>query len=547
MTNFEADKLPRIHWWLLHALKVLLLSCLLFSLSIEPSIAKSYPKDKVTLQLRWTPQFQFAGYYMAQAKGFYSDEEIDIQIIPGNGNRTQIMEEVLSGRADFGIGNSGLALASLKSEPVTVVADIFQRSAAVMFTHPGYEKSIKDLSHRNLALRSLQDNPEIYAVFNSLGIKPSDIPVMSASTNGLDEFIAGKADAINAYISNEPFLLKKKNVPFKIVDPVNYGIDFYGDALFTRSAFIKDNGDLVKRFVRASIKGWIYALDHTVETVDYLHDGVASNKSKEHLSFEAKAIKELILPDFIPIGQISHTRWEKIAIIFKDLGLAPKDSQISPEFYPSYWEDRSAKHTVFAYAAGALIFIAIATILGIWYIRTNRRLNKLLLEKSELLHSVEELANHDFLTKLPSRRLVYDRIERGMRSATRNNTKMAICILDLNGFKKINDEHGHFIGDQVIIEVAKRLSSWVRGSDSVGRIGGDEFLISIENILTRENIYAPIDRLKAEFEHPFIVDQQAFKLSFSIGSALFPDDGATPDELIQIADRDMYKNKKAVK
>lgn len=524
--------------------QALLCGSLICFFSTGLCFAKGPTRDKVSLQLRWMPQFQFAGYYMAEAKGFYRDEGIDIQIIPGNGNRTQIIEEVLSGRADFGIGNSGLALISMQMKPVTVVADIFQRSAAVMIVQPGYENSIRNLSKRNLALRSLQDNPEIYAIFNSLGIKPSDLPVMSTSSNGLEEYINGKADAINAYLSNEPFFLKKRNVPYKIIDPANFGIDFYGDALFARSVYVKNNGDIVKRFVRASIKGWIYALDHTEETVDYLHQGPASYKSKDHLLFEAQIIKELILPDYIPIEQISEVRWEKIATIFKKLGLAPEQSEIQPEFFLSYWENRNAKLTLWSYLGGIIFFVSIVLGIGIWYSKVNMQLSKLLVEKNSLLSSVEELANHDFLTKLPSRRLIYDRIEKGIKTASRNNSKLAVCLLDLNGFKKINDEHGHLVGDQVLIEVAKKLSYWVRESDSIGRIGGDEFLIAIENIQTRENIDAPIARLKEEFELPFLVGQQVFKISFSIGAALFPEDGSTPDELIQVADQNMYQDKR---
>lgn len=526
--------------------KLLIFFACLCSMGSSPTHAKDDHGVPVTLQLRWMPQFQFAGYYMADAKGFYEDEGIDIRIIPGNGNRTQMMEEVLSGRADFGIGNSGLALASMQNKPITVVANIFQRSAAVMVTKPGFEKSIKELSKKNLSLRTLQDNPEIYAVFNSVGVIPADLPIMAKSPNALDEFISGRADAINAYLSNEPFTLKQKGISFTLIDPTKYGIDFYGDALFTRTAFIKNNQDIVNRFVRASIKGWIYAIDHTDETIEYLHNNVATDKSLEHLRYEAKVVKDLILPDYVPIGQISLVRWEKIGETYKSLGLAPKDSEISPEFYASYWQIRSEEQAFWTYSIGALLLVSIIGAIGIWYASLNRRLNKLLVEKNSLLNSVEELANYDFLTKLPSRRLIYDRIQRSIKLAFRNKTKVAICLIDLNGFKKINDEFGHLVGDQVLIEAGKRMERWVRASDSVGRMGGDEFLVCMENIHNESEINAPIERLRKEFEPPFLIGQQQFKLSFSIGWALYPDDGEQPDELINLADKAMYRNKSRV-
>lgn len=188
----------------------------------------------------------------------------------------------------------------------------------------------------------------------------------------------------------------------------------------------------------------------------------------------------------------------------------------------------------------------IATVIGVgaWYFTMNRRLNKLLTDKNTLLQSVEKLANHDFLTKLPNRRLIYDRIEKSIRTASRSETKVAICLIDLNGFKKINDDFGHLVGDQVLIEVGKRLEYWVRSSDSIGRIGGDEFLICMEDIHQASDINAPIDRLKQEFESPFLVGNQKFHLSFSVGAAIYPEDGNQPDVLIHHADNRMYQNKK---
>lgn len=318
MRSFGHDKLRVyslglvMHRAILKFSGICLINGFLLLSSIGASQARDISLEKVTLQLRWMPQFQFAGYFMAKEKGFYRDEGIDVSIIPGNGNRTQIMEEVLSGRADFGIGNSGLVLASMKSQPITVVADIFQRSASVMIVRPGLEKSIADLSNRNLALRSLEDNPELYAVFNSFGIEPSSLPKLSTATYGFDEFITGKADAINAYLSNEPYLLQKEGIDFRLIDPEKYGIDFYGDALFARSSYVKNHTELVKRFVRASLKGWIYALEHEEEAILYIQSNTSSKKTFDHLKYEAKVIKDLIMPDYIPLGNINKERWKKL-------------------------------------------------------------------------------------------------------------------------------------------------------------------------------------------------------------------------------------------
>ena len=503
--------------------------------------------DKVSLQLRWMPQFQFAGYYMALEKGFYSAEGIDVKIIPGNGNRTQVMEEVLSRRADFGIGNSGLALAAMERFPVTVLADIFQRSAAILITRPGYENSIQSLGQRNLALRAIRDNPELYAIFDRNGLPAASLKTSNSGAYALDDFIAKKADGINGYLSNEPYFLKENGVPFSVIDPASYGINFYGDAIFASSKFVKSNPDLTKRFVRASLKGWAYALDHMDETIDYLHKGPAANKSKAHLAYEAKVIKSLVMIDFVPLGQVSEQRWNSIATEFKTLGLVPAQSSIPATFYLSYWIDRDDKRVFWLSIAAGSAFCILMLCFAAWYISLNRRLRIVMKEKDALYLEVQKHAYYDDLTLLPSRRLLYDRIKGNIQRAKRKNGIFAICLIDLDNFKKVNDQYGHMIGDQVLSELGSRLLAISRGSDSIGRYGGDEFVVILEDYADRTVVSEYMNRLKVEIDKPIIIDGTEFHLSLSYGEAFYPADGLSLDELILAADRRMYSNKSSHK
>ena len=503
--------------------------------------------DRVSLQLRWMPQFQFAGYYMAQAKKFYADEGLDVQIIPGNGNRTQVVEEVMSRRADFGIGNSGLAISSMQNKPVTVVANIFQRSAAVLITRPGLEKSLNALSQKRLAIRNVQDNPELYGVFNSQGITPSSLPHVTTSSQGYEEFVSGEADAFNAYLGNEAYLLEKNKIPFAVVDPQSYGIAFYGDTIFTHTDFAKKNPDLVNRFARASIRGWIYALDHSDEAIEFLHSGPASNKTIEHLKFEAESIRNLVMPDYIPVGQINPQRWDQIAQVYKELELAKSDASLSPGFYISYWQQRSERELYWAIGLGVTGVIVVIAFGNLWFIRLSRRLKSALKEKDELLAQVEQMANHDQLTGLPNRRLLFDRIDRAIIYAKRHKHQVGVCVIDLNGFKQVNDECGHPAGDLILVEVAQRLKEWIRESDSAGRLGGDEFFFMTEDSQSHEGAHALIQRLRAAFVKPFSVKDKSYVLSFSCGVAFFPEDGQTTPELISKADERMYEEKAKLK
>ncbi len=520
----------------------------LFSLAVLTFFCTcaSASTDKVSLQLRWYPQFQFAGYYMAQAKGFYQEEGIELKIIPGNGNRTQIVEEVLSNRADFGIGNSGLALSALKGQPVTVIADIFQRSAAVLLTRPGIEVSIEALSHRKLSLRSLHDNPELYAVFNSQGIGPASLNNIISADNQFEAFARGETDAFNGYLSNEPFLLKEKNIDFTIIDPVDYGLDFYGDTLFTTNEFARNHPDLIKRFVRATIKGWAYALDNITETVDFLHAGPVSDKSKAHLFFEAQSIEKLIMSDLIPLGQINNARWEKIAEIFKYLGLAPAGSSIKPAFFITYWTARSETQFFWLMVAGISCVVTLLMGVGLWYRKLNRRLRRAIEEKNQAFMTVQDMAHHDQLTGLPNRRLIYDRVERSITYAHRHQHHFALCLIDLNGFKLINDRFGHLIGDQVLQALAVRLSGFTRESDSIGRFGGDEFILVINGVENMEELNEYLSRLRTQTLPPIQIGEEQFTIDYSIGAAFYPQDGMQVDQLVSIADMRMYKDKSMV-
>lgn len=503
-----------------------------------------FAADKtVTLQLRWMPQFQFAGYYVALAKGYYKDERLDVQILPGEGNRTQVMEEVLSGRADFGIGNSGLALAALQGDAVTVLADIFQRSASVLLVKPGLEGSISTLGHRNLALRSLNDNPELYAVFQHFGLAPSQLPRLSTSKYDLDAFIRGDFDAINGYISNEPYTLKQKGVPYKVVDPMNYGINFYGDALFARSDFVSANGDLVQAFVRASLRGWKYALDHQDEAIAILQAGPAPNLSKDRLLFEASAIESLVMPDIIPLGNINQDRWERIADTFKSLGLASPTAVLPESFFISNWVDKSRRQKTLLWIVGATALTLVILLAYVFQHRSASRLKALLGEKNTLLQRVEQLVNHDVLTGLPNRRMLQERLERLIAHAARNKTQFAVCFIDLNRFKQVNDQLNHEAGDQVLVHVSRVLQQTVRDVDTVSRVGGDEFVILLDGVESPSDVKSLESRLRESLKNPFVYEDNALVVDFTLGYSMYPADGLTAETLLKVADIAMCQSK----
>ena len=158
-------------------------------------------------------------------------------------------------------------------------------------------------------------------------------------------------------------------------------------------------------------------------------------------------------------------------------------------------------------------------------------------------HLLEDKAYYDTLTQLPNRSLLSDRITQAIARNARNQRQLAVCFVDLDKFKPINDTFGHDTGDRVLIEVAKRLQTSVRGDDTVARLGGDEFVVllgEMENALEAE---LAVDRLLFSLSEPLITGGKKINIQASIGYALYPDDSLDKDALLNMSDQAMYQAK----
>jgi diguanylate cyclase (GGDEF)-like protein/PAS domain S-box-containing protein len=167
---------------------------------------------------------------------------------------------------------------------------------------------------------------------------------------------------------------------------------------------------------------------------------------------------------------------------------------------------------------------------------------------SAIKHSqaeLEHLAHFDPLTELPNRALLHDRLSHAIERAGRYQQRVAVMVLDLDGFKTVNDSLGHPIGDQLLQQVALRLKNCVRVEDTVARLGGDEFAVVIANLENGENIVDIARKMLDAIELPFLMEDHSAMISTSIGIAVFPEDGQTPDLLIRNADAAMYQSKAA--
>jgi diguanylate cyclase (GGDEF)-like protein/PAS domain S-box-containing protein len=152
-------------------------------------------------------------------------------------------------------------------------------------------------------------------------------------------------------------------------------------------------------------------------------------------------------------------------------------------------------------------------------------------------------ALHDVLTGLPNRKLLNDRVRQAISSAPRHMKRVAVLFLDLDGFKHINDSLGHPIGDRLLQSIAKRLVDSVRGTDTVSRQGGDEFIVLLSEVEGLDSVATTVRRLLQVGAEPHSIDQHDLHVTFCIGASIYPDDGLDPETLIKNADTAMYQAK----
>ena len=184
--------------------------------------------------------------------------------------------------------------------------------------------------------------------------------------------------------------------------------------------------------------------------------------------------------------------------------------------------------------AGVLVAFSIATVVSaVFALRLVAR-----------ARTAESLALRDALTGLPNRALLDDRIDQALQRARRTADAFALMVVDLDGFKEVNDIRGHDAGDQVLRSIGRRLESVVRASDTVARVGGDEFVVLSLGTRTEEEAAVLVGRLRHALRRPYRVEGGIVEIDASIGWALFPADGATPEELLGRADVQMFATKR---
>jgi signal transduction histidine kinase len=327
--------------------------------------------EPVRLQLKWRHQFQFAGYYAAIEQGYYREAGLDVELIEAVPGQNPV-EAVFAGKAEFGVGNSDLLLSRAEGKPAVVLAAIYQHSplALVARVTPGIT-AMQDLHNRPMMMVE-SEKAEILAYFKHEGVNLAGLDIRPHSQR-IEDFIEGKVDAMSAYVTDQPFMLKEAGVDYLIFLARSGGIDFYGDNLFTTEEQVRNHPERVKAFRAASLRGWDYALAHQEEMVDLIFTRYTTRHSREHLLFEAAKTAELMHPGVIEVGHNNPGRWRHIAQTYAEFGLMPADFNFEGFLYePNPRVDLA----VFYWALGALAVVALGALGWVWpLLRLNRRLS----------------------------------------------------------------------------------------------------------------------------------------------------------------------------
>ncbi len=232
-----------------------------------------------------------------------------------------------------------------------------------------------------------------------------------------------------------------------------------------------------------------------------------------------------------------------------------KSDRHKPEFYRNLWRSLLEKGhwygEIWNRHKNGNLFAALLTISAVRDKNGRTQhfvalFNDITLQKQHQ-QELERVAHYDALTQLPNRLLLADRLRQGMARSQRSQQLLAVVFLDLDGFKAINDTHGHKVGDLLLIALAQRMKAALREDDTLARIGGDEFVAILVGLETADAVYLVLDRLLHAAAEPVVLPSGSVQVSASLGVTLYPRDAGDADQLVRHADQAMYQAKQSGK
>lgn len=370
-----------------------------------PAHAQSEPVP-VVLQLKWHHQFQFAGYYVAIEKGYYREAGLKVRLQEAAVG-TDVVQEVVTGRADFGVGTSELMISYAKGLPVLMMAPIFQHSPLMMLVRAdaGID-SVHDLPGKQVMIEP--QSAQLLAYLLSEGLQLDTLQYRPHNFE-IADLIAGKIAGLSAYQSDEPFLLEQANIPYRMFTPRTNGMDFYGDTLFTSQQYAADYPERVKAFREASLKGWEYALTHLEETIHLIQSKYSQRQSLAHLRYEARHTYDMIRPDFVEVGYSNAGRWKYIQEVYQKYNLMPQKVSLKGFFYTEKKETLVLPPWAYTLLVASILLTSALTLILLLFAFFNRQLRQEIQEREKVEQALiasrnaltqANMAKRDFLAQM---------------------------------------------------------------------------------------------------------------------------------------------------
>lgn len=273
---------------------------IIFCLFISTSL---FALDKVSLQLAWKYQFEFAGFIAAKEKGFYKEANLDVELKEYNQN-VDTVNDVLNGLSTYGVYHSSISIEENKIKPIIILGTYLQRAPLIFIAQKG-------ITHPSQMINKTIMGTKTELKYSALGLMLSHYDITAKNANiieqtfDLNDFINKKVDVMSAFRSNQIFELQERNIPFEIIEPFDYGFNMSAGNLFSSKEEVLAHPKRTQAFIDATNKGWEYAINNTDEIIDILIEKYKVTKSKKALEFEALEIKKLMMLDFFKIGEIN--------------------------------------------------------------------------------------------------------------------------------------------------------------------------------------------------------------------------------------------------
>ncbi|MBW5445521.1 myristoyl transferase [Cohnella sp. CFH 77786] len=309
------------------------------SASATPPASAAEPV-KVRLQLKWVPQAQFAGYYVALEKGYYKDEGLDVEILPG-GPDIVPEQQVANGAADIGVDWVASLLAHQEQGlPLVEIAQVYQKSGLVLISKKTAGiRGPADLKGKKVGNWMGGNEFEILALFDKYKLDPNKDLRFTKQGFTMDQFLGGELDAASAMIYNEYHVALESGVAasdLNVIDMNAEGVAMLEDNLFANKDWLAANKETAAKFVKASLKGWKDAIDNKESAVDIvMKQAEAGSTTKEHQLTMMDEVAKLVLPegfDAAKIGYIDDALFKQTADIAFKFGVIKKEADLKAAY-----------------------------------------------------------------------------------------------------------------------------------------------------------------------------------------------------------------------